>query len=158
MRIEGLVSPLSFATSVLGGNTLFLEALSCWDKGTKGTAGACPSLRGAASSPGWGLGPTQTLAGRFSAPCSQWAESLLFQHEYKGRVGLAARRKGTKKQMSAAGRGDGAVSGKRVFKERKGKCLTSIGMNPSFPVSFQEHADPKSFSRAFCFMKMKTGR
>lgn len=59
--------------------------------------------------------------------------------------------------MSAAGIGDGAVGGKRVFKERKGKCLTPVGMNPPFPASFQERADPKSFSGVFSFMEMRTG-
>jgi len=61
---------------------------------------------------------------------------LLFQHEHKGRLGLAARREVTKKQLSVAGIGDGAVGWKRVFKEKKWKCLTSIGVNPPFLASF----------------------
>lgn len=51
------------------------------------------------------------------------AEPLVFQHEHKGGVGLAARREGAKKQMSAAGGGGGAVSGQCVLKQRKGEPL-----------------------------------
>lgn len=48
---------------------------------------------------------------------------MLFQHEHKGGVGLAARCEGAKKQVSAAGIGGGAVSRQCMLEERRGKPL-----------------------------------
>lgn len=53
--------------------------------------------------------------------------------------------------------GDGAVGGKCVYREKR-VCLSSVGMNPPFPASPQERADPKSFSGALFLMKTKPGR